>query len=406
MSRATEPFHRSSLMKHFLPLLAPACLAISLCAAPPEPRFKVITVDANITIGYGLALADIDGDRRTDIVLCDKATVAWYRNPGWERHVMAEKLTSLDHVCVAAADIDGDGKAEVAVGAGWNPSDTRNSGALFVLDAPSDRTQRWKPIPLPHDPTIHRIRWARDARNLWTLVSAPLHGRGNNAATGEGDGVRIQRYSPPAPGQSVWPTEILDASHHKTHNLDPIQWDADPAEEFLLASREGAFLIDPGSEGIASTVSLGTDENGGFGEIRGGRLGGGRFVAGISPMHGNQVVVLRPGPDGKRPWDRLVLDDTLIDGHALACADFLGTGSDQVVAGWRAMNRPGVRVGIRLYTPLDDQGSRWRTTSIDDNTMACEDLQVADLNGDGRPDLVASGRASRNVLVYLNETPR
>jgi len=37
---------------------------------------------------------------------------------------------------------------------------------------------------------------------------------------------------------------------------------------------------------------------------------------------------------------------------------------------------------------------------------ACEDLQVADLNGDGRPDIVAAGRASRNVKVYLNESPR
>ena len=27
-------------------------------------------------------------------------------------------------------DIDGDGKAELAAGAGWNPSDTLNSGAV------------------------------------------------------------------------------------------------------------------------------------------------------------------------------------------------------------------------------------------------------------------------------------
>jgi len=38
--------------------------------------------------------------------------------------------------------------------------------------------------------------------------------------------------------------------------------------------------------------------------------------------------------------------------------------------------------------------------------MACEDLQVADLNGDGRPDIVAAGRATRNLKIYFNESRR
>ena len=83
--------------------------------------------------------------------------------------------------------------------------------------------------------------------------------------------------------------------------------------------------------------------------------------------------------------------------------DFLGLGRDQVVVGWRAMNRPGVKVGLKLFTPVDTAGSEWRSTLIDDNTMACEDLKAADLNGDGRLDLVAAGRATKNVIVYFNE---
>lgn len=389
-------------------LVAFATLVQCVEAAPQEPRFRAVNVDTNIAIGYGLALADIDGDRRTDIILCDKNQIAWYRNPSWQKHVIAEKLTALDHVCVAAADIDGDGKAEIAVGAGWNPGDTRNSGALFILQAPADRAQLWTPVPLPHDPTIHRIRWIRDVRNRWSLLSAPLHGRGNNPGTGEGEGVRIQRYTPAPQGKAeMWPTEVLDSSHHKTHNFDPIQWDGDPADELLLGSREGAFLIDPIADGASTTVQLGSDDNGGFGEIRAGKFGpDARFVAGISPMHGNQLVLLTPPATGNGLWQRRVLDESLVDGHALACADFLGLGRDQIVAGWRAMNRPGVRVGIKLFTPLDASGREWRTTLVDDNTMACEDLQVTDLNGDGRPDIVAAGRATRNVKVYFNESPR
>ena len=78
-------------------------------------------------------------------------------------------------------------------------------------------------------------------------------------------------------------------------------------------------------------------------------------------------------------------------------------GSDQIVVGWRAMNKPGVKVGIKLFTPLDKEGKDWRQTLIDDNTMACEDLTVADLNGDGKLDIVAAGRATKNVKIYFNE---
>jgi hypothetical protein len=38
--------------------------------------------------------------------------------------------------------------------------------------------------------------------------------------------------------------------------------------------------------------------------------------------------------------------------------------------------------------------------------MAAEDLTVADLNGDGRPEIVAAGRSTANVKIYWNESKR
>jgi hypothetical protein len=76
----------------------------------------------------------------------------------------------------------------------------------------------------------------------------------------------------------------------------------------------------------------------------------------------------------------------------------------------RAGNRPrpdrGRLAGDEPATPLDAAGTEWRTTLVDDNGMACEDLCLADLDGDGRPDLVAAGRGTHNLKVYFNETPR
>src|SRR6478735_3896508 len=155
-------------------------LAATAIAELPEPKFTPITLDPRIQIGYGLAVADVDGDSWSDVLLADKKQFVWYRNPGgakardaaaWQKFILAENLTAKDNVCIAAQDIDGDGKCEVAVGAEWNPSDTENSGAVFYLVPPADRTQKWEPVKFPSvEPTTHRMRWIYMGDKIWGLL--------------------------------------------------------------------------------------------------------------------------------------------------------------------------------------------------------------------------------------------
>ena len=389
-----------------------ACITVSLAGAElPELRLRAQTIDPAIQIGYGLAIADVDGDRKDDVLLADAKQIVWYRAPSWEKFIMAENLTPKDNVCIAARDLDGDGKAEVAVGAEWNPSDTINSGAIFLLEPPPDRTQRWKAKKLPHEPTTHRMHFVRGAAGTFSLVVLPLHGRGNKT-TGTGEGVQVLGYEWPwreDSRPSPWISHLPPL--HLTHNFDLMPGTGQGAqamETLLIASKEGLRSIDaPANRAVPQPVTSMP-----AGEVRRGALAGGaRFITTIEPMHGNQVVVYRaPNTQYSSGHDwtsrRTVLDDALVQGHGLATGDVLGTGGDQVVAGWRG-GPGGAKVGIKLYVPLDATGEKWKQHAlVDDNKMACEDLKVADLNADGRLDIIAAGRATKNVIIYWNETTK
>lgn len=405
----------------FLAIIATLTLAAHVYGEAPQPRFRALTLDRNVQIGYGLAVADVDGDKHPDILLADKKQFAWYRNPGpeklegpWERFLLAENLTPKDNVCIAAQDIDGDGKCEVAVGGEWNPGDTEKSGAVFCLIPPEDRTKLWEAIKLHAEPTVHRMRWYRDGEK-WKLIVLPLHGRGNR--NGEGAPVQMLMYDPPQDRRGEWRTSVVDASLHMTHNLEV---GADGT--ILVAGKEGvatlkragdgwnrSWLVHGRLEGATKEASPSLWENtefNGAGEVRFSRSGGAvPWVATVEPMHGNAAAVYNPsGKIGEAGSRRVLLTGAMVEAHALGCADFLGTGHDQIVVGWRGNPEKPRPVGIKLFTSLDPEGKQWRESAIDENAMAAEDLQVADLNSDGKPDIVASGRSTKNLVIYLNET--
>lgn len=390
-------------------LLAYAMAYDSQAAEPPAPKFDAQVVDPHVQIGYGLAIGDVDGDGKPDILLADKRQIVWYRNGEWQRHVMAEDLTPQDNVCITARDIRGDGKLQVAVGAGWNPGETHDpakSGAVFFLIRPKNPTERWEPVQLVHEVTVHRMQWVKTGEGKIQLVVVPLHGRDNK--DGQGLGARVLAYDVPADPHGEWTTHLIDDTLHKTHNFEllPPGMATNDVQSILLAGREGIKMLTGGATPWQGRMISSEPASVGVGEVRLGALGGRTAIAAVEPMHGNQLVVYLGGGVGfDQTFNRKVLDDKLVEGHALAWADFLGIGRPQIVVGWRSMDRK-KRTGIKLFVPLDDEGREWQSHLIDDNQMDCEDLKVADLDGDGRPDIIAAGRATHNLVIYWNRTPK
>jgi hypothetical protein len=364
----------------------------------PEFKWRAVEID-DIQIGYGLQMADVNGDGKTDIVLADKSTIQWYESPRWTKHVIARDLTKRDNVCITARDIDGDGKCEIAVGGQWNFRESVKDGAVFYLIPPEDRTELWTPVELHHEPSVHRMHWVKGTGDQFQLVVKPLRGRGS--VDGQGAGIRVLAYSPPEDPKSEWKYDVVCDFIHLSHNFHTVNWDDDDEEELIIAGKEGVWHFDrSGDEWSAQRL---TDNF--AGEIRDGRLPGGRrFIAAIEPMHGSKAAVYVEPDKAGEPWQLVkVLDEALKDGHAMACADYLGVGSDQIVVGWRAMNTPGVP-GIKLFTPLDEDGSKWRETIVSGGEVAVEDIKAADLNGDGKVDIVAAARQTKNLVIFFNES--
>lgn len=378
------------ILKNTLVLLMAILISSGSTNKENEPHFEAQTIDSNVQIGYGLAIGDVDGDGKDDILLADKKQFVWYRNGDWKRFVMVDNLTDRDNVCLAARDINGDGQVEVAVGAQWNPGETSDkdkSGSVHYLIRPHDPTQLWQPVKLPHQPTVHRMKWVKTG-DSYQLIVLPLHGVGN--IDGQGDGVRVMAYSMPHNPHDQWQLTLLDQSMHLTHNLDVVV--RGETESLLIGGKEGAKMINFHNNAWSN---VGPDEwlinDHGFGEIRKSD----NLIGGIQPLHGHQLVIY------DQKGSRKVLTDSLKQGHALALADLLSQGQDQIIAGWRNENSRG-EFGIKMFIAADPEWKNWRSIWIDKNQMACEDLKVADLNGDGNKDIIAAGRNTHNLIIYWN----
>jgi len=91
----------------------------------------------------------------------------------------------------------------------------------------------------------------------------------------------------------------------------------------------------------------------------------------------------------------------LTDGHTLAAVDFNGAGRDEIIGGFR-----GAGGGVFIYSADDAAGTHWSKQVLDGGGMAAAGCAVADLNGDGRPDIACIGQGTSNLKWYENQGPR
>ena len=367
-----------------------ALFAAGLAAA--EPSFEAHVIEPEIPGGYQVAVADLNRDGRLDVIgLSGRGdTLYWYENPSWRRRPILDGMHRM--ITLAAADLDGDGVPEIALGTHFGQTDESSEGRVYVLRHNSDPTEPWTAREIDRLPTTHRMRFVDiDSDGAVELVNSPLTGPGCRRPLFECE-TPLAYYETSDWKRREIPEARLDGVVHGMREAD---WGG---PVLLTASMGGVVRFRLGSDGRWERRRLVAGDPAdrpanGASEVRLGALDGERFLATIEPWHGDQVVVYRH--QGGGAWPREVIDDTLADGHALETADFDGDGADEIVSGFR-----GEGARLSLYRFSD---GNWERQVIDDGGMAAAGCEVADLDQDKDLDIVCIGASTANIVWYENE---
>lgn len=372
-------------------------------------NFEKFTLDESMQGGYGVEIADVDGDGRLDIIALatNPAQLAWYRNPDWEKFVISS--VAERNIDAAPRDIDGDGDIDLVLASEFALGASTEGGLIHWLENPGDPTenQEWVMHYIDEIPTAHRIKWGDvNGDGAEELINLPIIGVGAGAPD---YAVNLQMKAYPVPAdldRTAWPGIVLDESLQLAHGLQLVDWDDDGRTDILTASFGGVHLFQLSSNGKpVSKTQIGSGKQDaerpqiGASEVDMGTLGGETpFVATIEPWHGNQVVVYTESEpvaaDGL--WTRSVINEGFANGHGLLVADLDNDGRDEIIAGGRS--EP-YQLAIFRFR---GEGQGWQRNDLDDGNVAVSGLAIADLNGDGFDDIVAIGAGTRNVVYYQN----
>ena len=316
------------------------------------------------------AIGDIDRDGRPDVAVVKNfyGHLLWFSNSGppsdgklWERHVITTKLPGAYDVVLA--DVDRDGDLDAA-GSSWKLG---NQFAWFENHGTPDGGE-WKK---------HMIE--ANIAETRTIRAADLDRDGDvdllGTASREGQVIWYENSGRPA--TNGWIKHIIDRkSPRPTHGeLADVDRDGDMDAVMALGKKLGGLLDD--AVGDARGESAPTDET-----------------------ETNQIVWYEnDGRPAAGPWTKHVIMSGFDDAFGAVAADLDQDGDVDVVAtSWRTPGR------VAWFENHGDPKGLWTMHTLKTDWRSANQVLVADLNGDGRPDIAAAAeRGSNEFRWWRNE---
>ncbi len=181
--------------------------------------------------GEGLAVADIDGDNKSDIIVNNQ----WYKNPGkinekdWIAYTYGDTW-KWPHTYITIADINNDNRTDIILSPAEKEGDYYH---ISWFEAPLDRTMTWKEhIVVDNVETVHHFVGAEDMDNDGDIdiVTAEMH-QGKDPD----EVVIYKNYG----NGSKWYKQIL--SEHGSHSMRLFDIESDGDVDLFGANWSGDY---------------------------------------------------------------------------------------------------------------------------------------------------------------------
>lgn len=343
-------------------------------------------------------IGDFDRNGLNDFVVASRKVapaVVWYRRTaqGWDRHVIEPEMLRVE-AGGAVHDIDGDGDPDL----------------LFGGDGQSDEMWWWEnPYPKFGADVAWKRHWVKKggAKQHHDQIFADVLGTGKAQLIYWNQKAKTLFLAviPAQPREvSTWPATAIfvggaeaGGGYQTLEGLDAADVDGDGKVDVLAGSHW--FKHRGGMKFDAIRVAP-----------IGGRIMAGRFKPGktaqvvISSGDGNGPLrwyECTGNPENPADWrGHNLLEKDMIHAHTLQVADINGDGHLDVFAGemakWGREAKP-ENPGAKAWICYGDGQGRFRAT-VFQTGMGFHEARVADLNGDGRLDVVSK--------PYTWEAPR
>ncbi len=302
------------------------------------------------------AIGDINRDGRPDVVIVDnmKWDIRWFENPGgerigdpWKLHRVSAPQEVPGSYDVALADLDGDGDLDVAASS-WRYG---NRFDWFENAGRPGNGESW-------------IRHEVDANmgETRTIAIGDINRDGKPDLLGTArTGNQVVWYANPGdPARQSWKKTLIDGQTQAPAHGHPVDLDGDGDLDVVMAFgiAAGVSNSSPDSHQVAWYENVGTSG------------------------------------DGTR-WEKHGIAASFPQGFEAVAGDLDGDGDRDVVAtGWGPEGR------IAWFENPGDPKAMWKPHPIKDRWPNAVTLQLADLDGDGRLDIVACAERGANELRW------